>query len=242
MSIATSPLTVPDLLGTAPADLIDQAAEQPLATRDVAVRRAERIRAGLVGYAAMRQDIADAYAQKDWIALGHASWHEYVQREFGEQLRVLDRDERRQAVGDFRAQGMSTRQIAKATGVSKGEVDRALKEVPQSGAPERVNGSDGKSYAPSRPSTPDPQPVEERPRPPKWDPAEREAHMAELRRLDDIRSAEQQAKTLLPDVRALILTVVQGCRQGARGLVTREMVAELRRTVDLLEREVTDAA
>lgn len=155
MTVVTSPPQVPDLLGTAPADLIDRYSEAPVATRDVATRRAERIRAGVVAYAAMRQDIADAYAQRDWLALDYGSWHEYVQAEFGAELAKLARDDRREAVRDLRTQGLSIPQIASATGASTGTVHNDLKGFNSENLPKTITGSDGKSYPASRPSTPD---------------------------------------------------------------------------------------
>lgn len=83
-------------------------------------------------------------------------------------------------------------------------------------------------------------PEPERPSPPKWDPGDRRQHEAEALRLRDIADAQQQAKTLVPDVRALIFTVLQGSRQGAKGLVTHDMIADIRRAVDLLEGEIND--
>ncbi|HET8640566.1 MAG TPA: helix-turn-helix domain-containing protein, partial [Pseudonocardiaceae bacterium] len=143
---------MPDLLGTAPADLIDAAVEPAVATRSVATRRAERIRTGVVNYAAMRQDIADAYAQRDWLALEYPSWYAYLDGEFGEELRALAsaRTERRAVVADLRGQGMSTRQIASATGVGQSQVRRDLAEVSPNGSPTEVVGADGKTYAATR--------------------------------------------------------------------------------------------
>lgn len=90
--------------------------------------------------------------------------------------------------------------------------------------------------APSPPSaggsTPD--------RPPKWDPAEREAHEAEVLRIKDIEAAHRFAKTLVADVRTLVLTVLAGYRLGEHGLVTRQDIADIRRTLDLLEKELDD--
>lgn len=155
MTAATTPPAVPDLLGTAPADLIDKWEAPPApATRDVAVRRAERIRAGVVSYAAMRQDIADAYAQRDWAALEYDSWHAYLEGEFGDELRQLARipKERKAAVADLRGQGMSTRQIATATGVTQTQVVRDLKQVNTEVSPDAITGRDGKTYPASKPA------------------------------------------------------------------------------------------
>lgn len=152
--IAPSALELPDLLGTAPADLIDQAAEQPAADVATARQRAERIRADLAGYTRMRQDIADAYACRDWLALGYDTWFAYLEGEFGPELQQLarDRGERRQAVADLRGQGLSTRQIGAVTGVDPKTVRNDLAEVGTSPQPERVTGSDGKTYPAKKPA------------------------------------------------------------------------------------------
>lgn len=162
--VTTAVATIPDLLGTSPADLIDRYVDLPVAARDVAVRRAERIRAGVASYAAMRQDIADAYAQRDWLALDYDSWHAYLEGEFGQELRALSRVERREAVADLRTQGMSTRQIASVTGQAQTQVVRDLRQVNTKDSPATVSGADGKEYPavkPPRPETParrDPEP------------------------------------------------------------------------------------
>lgn len=278
MTITTVPSSVPDLLGTAPADLIDQRADQPAATNEVAIRRAERIRTGLSSYAAMRQDIADAYAQRDWRALDYDSWHAYLEGEFGEELHRLKRAERPVAVRDLRAQGMSMPQIANAVGVGVGTVHRDLAAGFPDGkaAPEKVTGSDGKQHPATKPERPTPAaepmparqdvadrivagidqhavlpgaattvtPVEqvpvgpERPKPPAWDPAERAEHEASVRRRQDIEAAHRQAKTLVPDVRSHIFTVLAGYRLGEKHLITRDTIADLRRDLDLLEKEL----
>lgn len=160
-ALAVVPDVIPDLLGTSPADLLPDIDRQD-STRDEAVRRAERLRAGLVRYSEMRQDIADAFAGRDWIALGYEAWAAYVEGEFGEQLAQLGRGERQQAVSDLRGQGMSTRQIATATGISDMQVRRDLTQVRPDVAPAAVTGSDGKTYAATRPEPkPGPAPKEE---------------------------------------------------------------------------------
>lgn len=141
---------LPDLLGTSPADLLGTG-ERHDSTLDEARKRAERLRAGIVRYSEMRQDIADAYACRDWLALDYQNWPAYVEGEFGEQLVLLARGERREAIGDLRGQGMSTRQIAKATGIAQTQVVRDLKQVNTEGSPAAVTGSDGKTYAATQP-------------------------------------------------------------------------------------------
>ncbi|HZM83744.1 MAG TPA: hypothetical protein VFC19_49125 [Candidatus Limnocylindrales bacterium] len=81
----------------------------------------------------------------------------------------------------------------------------------------------------------------ERPKPPAWDPEERKAHEEEVLLRQDIEAARRGAETLVTDVRALIFTVLHGSRRGAQGLVTAEMIADLRKAVDLLEGEIEHA-
>ncbi|HET8683103.1 MAG TPA: hypothetical protein VFM54_14720, partial [Micromonosporaceae bacterium] len=71
-------------------------------------------------------------------------------------------------------------------------------------------------------------------KPPKWDPAERAAHEAEVRRRRDIEAARRHAKTIVTTVRAEVLTVLAGVDYGERGLVTQQMITELREVIDLL--------
>lgn len=143
---------LPDLLGTSPSDLlIDPISWADLTT---ARQRAERIRTDLVTYSRMRQDIADAYAQRDWAALGYDSWYAYLDGEFGQELQQLarSREERQLAVGDLRGQGLSTRQIASVAGVDAKTVRNDLAELPAAAPAGKVVGSDGKTYPAKRPA------------------------------------------------------------------------------------------
>lgn len=262
----------PDLLGTSPADLIDRyAPELPTATVDEARERAERVRAGLDSYTRMRQDIADAYAHQDWKPLGYGGWFKYVEGEFGAELRKLGRDERREAVRDLREQGMSTRQIGAATGVSDMQVRRDLAQVrpdvapevspnglpqvrsdyaperpveprPVAPAPEKVTGKDGKSYPAKRPSTSDEKPskTELKPedRPGYWSPEDRRQHEEEVQLRKDRESARTYAANIVTQVRTYTVTIITGYRLGEHGLVTPEMIADLRKAIDNLEKEV----
>jgi len=79
--------------------------------------------------------------------------------------RQLDQNARGGLVAQMRIRGMSIREIAKATGLPKTTVARDLAQVSQMGhLPEKVTGSDGKEYAPSRP-TPDSVPPTQTPEP-----------------------------------------------------------------------------
>jgi phage N-6-adenine-methyltransferase len=59
--------------------------------------------------------------------------------------RHLTTVERREVIAKLRAQGASTRSIAKAVGVGKSTVAREVSPVPF-GTPDRIAGADGKSY------------------------------------------------------------------------------------------------
>lgn len=146
---------VPDLLGTSPADLIDRRARGVDASAETARERADRIRAGLASFMQMRQDIADAYAQRDWVALGYGSWGAYVDAEFGAQ-RGLPRDERREAVAELRQIGMSQRAIASTLGVDQKTVSNDLRSTEENSSvdqPERITSLDGRERPATRPST-----------------------------------------------------------------------------------------
>lgn len=127
------------LFGTSPADLIDRyASELPRSSEEDALARAGRIEVGFISYFQVRQDIADAFARRDWDTLGHDSWEDYLFTRFGDQIRKLVRRlpvERVVAVQDLRSQGLSTREISEKLQIGKGTVHRDL-QVPQSGAPE----------------------------------------------------------------------------------------------------------
>ena len=261
MTIITTPPSVPDLFGTSPADLVPHG-DGHTSTADEARERADRIRAGLPSYVQMRQDIADAYAARDWAALDYASWPEYVMAEFGPDLLRLSRGERQEAVQDLRGQGMSTRQIGNAVGVSEGTVRNDLAKVrsdyapEDKPAPERVNGSDGKSYpakkatkAPAervsrsdRPAGSDsrsetgaatgqgPRPVADL-RTPHADPGREKARLA-ARARDAGRTA---ASRIVPDIQTAVVTIGNAVKLGERDLITAEMVRQCREAVDLLE-------
>jgi hypothetical protein len=138
---------LPDLLGTAPSDLVPDVAD--FADAATAKMRAERIRAHLVTFTQMRQDIADAFAFRDWAALGYSSWYAYLTGEFGPELHQLARNraDRADTARALRLQGLSTRQIGGVLGVDAKTVrnDTAGAETPAA-----VTGADGKTYPASR--------------------------------------------------------------------------------------------
>ena len=253
MTAVAHGVRTPDLLDTAPVDLVDHASRRD-STPAEARERAERLRAGIVRYAEMRQDIADAWAGRDWIALGYQDWPAYVAGEFGEQLGQLVRSDRQQAVADLRSQGMSTRQISGATGIGQTQVRRDLTQVSRDGSPEQVTGSDGKTYAATRPvpiQTPRPAaapstapagPGSTSPEPGRHLSvvpdlaAERRGEIeAEAERIRMVENARRKAADLVSEVRSLVNQIVAGVLLGERDLITPEMVADVRALADVLE-------
>jgi hypothetical protein len=92
--------------------------------------RADRIRSGLASIAATYEGISEAvaiaYHERDWGTLGYQSWDAYVEGEFAGHLPKLDRDARRQFVGELREAGLSTRAIGSVAGASDATVRRDL--------------------------------------------------------------------------------------------------------------------
>jgi hypothetical protein len=97
-----------------------------------------------------------AYQGRAWLALGHSSWDEYLDRELGDVRVRLPRAERREVVASMRDAGMSTRAIAASIGVSDGTVrnDAGAQDY----APGPVTGRDGKTYNPRPVVDPAPEP------------------------------------------------------------------------------------
>lgn len=94
--------------------------------RDAARRRADRIRTAAEE---LWDTIAVAYQQRDWLALGYASWDEYCQQEFGSLRIRIPREERAEIVASLRDSGLSLRAIEAATGLSTATSRRALAGV-----------------------------------------------------------------------------------------------------------------
>lgn len=160
------------------------------ATLQEANARAERIRQGLESYAVLREDLAAAYLARDWHALGYESWDRYVEAEFTAARLALPREERRELVAYFREQGMSTRAIAAATGVSREQVRRDTNVSPAA-EPSNVVGIDGKTYTPrqAEPEVVDAEIVEDQTLPPIT--AE---EIAELREVETRPQPDSQAR------------------------------------------------
>ena len=94
------------------------------ATRQTARQRLTAIRNAL----ALADDLlATAYAERDWSALGHASWEAYCAAELPELRMVkLRKPERQARVAALSGAGASVREIAAATGASVGTVHNDL--------------------------------------------------------------------------------------------------------------------
>lgn len=146
---------VDNLLGLAPADMFKFMELSP-STLDEARSRSERIRAGLVLYVHTRAAIAEAWARRDWRVLGYDNWDAYLKGEFGDELRRLTGDERREAVAEYRRVGMSTRAIASAVQAPKSTVADDVRQLPESGQlPGTVKGLDGRDKPAKREEKPE---------------------------------------------------------------------------------------
>ena len=134
-------------------------------TADAARDLTDQIRTGLEG---VYQWIKSAYRGRAWVALGYASWDEYVTREFGNLHLRPPKEERQEVIQSMRDAGMSVRSIASATQLSRGTVNNELAATGvQNWTPKSaiaVQGQDGKSYAPTR-SKPRADPVDPLDRP-----------------------------------------------------------------------------
>lgn len=114
-------------------------------------------------------EIKRAYLGRAWVALGYESWDAMCAAEIG--AVQLPRDERKEAAAELRAEGMSTRAIASATGSSEATVRRDLAgasdDAPQDAEivdaevielpTKKITGTDGKNYTSASPSKEPPQ-------------------------------------------------------------------------------------
>jgi hypothetical protein len=95
--------------------------------------------------------IRTAYQRRADLALGYESWFAYCDAELsGLRLDVADRAV---AVAGLRADGMSTRAIGAALGMSKSAVARELSTVPAGTVPDRITGVDGREQPATRPTS-----------------------------------------------------------------------------------------
>jgi hypothetical protein len=135
------------------AELIDPATGEIISLDPSAARsRAGMIRAGLDEMWVL---ITEAYAARDWLALGYPTWDAYCDAEFRGRRLALPREERAAVVGSLRDAGMSTRAIATATGISEATVRRELPRASNDAVePARpITGVNGKAYQPTRPES-----------------------------------------------------------------------------------------
>lgn len=123
--------------------------ELALATKEQARAFTDRIKVAVEGTWLL---IQEAYTSRVWAALGYDSWDAYCTTEFGQTRLRLPREERQEVVASLRENGLSVRAIASATGTGYGTVQR---EIAASGDPDgspAVTGTDGKTYASTRPA------------------------------------------------------------------------------------------
>lgn len=111
---------------------------------------ASQIRQGIHNYLHTLTLIAKAHQQRHWKVLGYKDWQEYVDGEFGAERLRLPAEHRQKAVEELRLAGMSQRAIGSALGVDEKTVRNDLAGAEFS-APEQIQGTDGKTYAASRP-------------------------------------------------------------------------------------------
>ncbi|MGA5869306.1 hypothetical protein [Streptomyces cinereoruber] len=93
------------------------------------------------------QLIREAYTSRSWAVLGYDTWDAYCTAEFGETRLRLPREERQEVVASLRENGLSTRAIASATGLSQSTIARATESFDSVA---EVTGLNGKTYAASR--------------------------------------------------------------------------------------------
>lgn len=109
--------------------------------------RIARVRAGVE---TIREDVLALWSGRAWVALGIESWDALCDTEFGVRL-ALPRPERIALVTDLRGQGMSTRAIGGALGVSGETVRRDLSSTDTNVAVETVTSLDGRQRPVTQP-------------------------------------------------------------------------------------------
>jgi hypothetical protein len=122
------------------------ALDTPMISEAEARERITRVKASVD---TVRDDVMSLWRGRAWGALGYAHWSELCEAEFG--CLVLPREQRREVVADLSREGMSTRAIGAALGVSDETArrDRGATFVAPAepdAEPARVTGIDGKSY------------------------------------------------------------------------------------------------
>jgi uracil phosphoribosyltransferase len=66
----------------------------------------------------------------------------------------------------------------------------------------------------------------------------RKIHAESVTRADILRSGRSAAQTIVSQFQAAVASVVSAARLGEEGLVTKKMINDLRRALDLLEGEL----
>lgn len=95
-----------------------------VALRKAAAERAARIRAKASD---LIQEIADAFNDKDHLALGYSTWHEYCAHELNGSIAIPSvKGDRVDFVRGLSAAGLSQRAISEATGVARNTVARYI--------------------------------------------------------------------------------------------------------------------
>jgi len=59
-----------------------------------------------------------------------------------------------------------------------------------------------------------------------------------VRRNQEIEAGRRAVSAVVGQLRTHVVTIVTACRYGERGLVTKELIGDLRASVDLLEAEI----
>lgn len=184
-----------------------------------------------------------AYEGRADKALGYSSWHDYCATELGG-IRIPLSD-RPAAVAELREAGMSTRAIGSALGTSEATVRRELRHG-DAVEPAKVISLDGRERPATMPKGQDVAEkilaaIDERTAAPstssgqEMSPEERDKR--EEKRLA-IAAARRTAKTLVSTVMEDVATLLGARELGVPGLITPQMIAGLRRAVELLEGEL----
>lgn len=145
-----------------------------------------------------RKDLTDlviqAFDGKAWIPLGYNSWDDYCAAEFKSDYLRLPKEERIQAVTRRKQAGMSNRAIASSLGVAHSTVVNDLKQGGQNRPPDKITGTDGKSYSAKHDN---PAPKEQRNKVIDENVAEAESRMLDEGRIPPKIELSEQKSTLL---------------------------------------------
>jgi len=192
-----------------------------------------------------------AYEGRADRVLGYASWHAYCAVELGG-IRIPLAD-RPAAVAELREAGMSTRAIGSAIGASEATVRRDLATASSDAVerPAKVISLDGRERPATMPARQDvaeqilaeidrqterPSTSSNQDLPPAA--AESVSRDEQITRRVAVSIARQTAKRIAPDLLTDVNNLIAGSRAGASDVITPELVAALRRAVDVLEAEL----